>query len=245
MRTGLAEMRERAVLLDRPAPMPENVDWFGFNDDVMALKEYQERDWKERYGKLMTDGAPTNADGIFYNDLREPFMAADQAAVTLATTAKALYTASAFPVLGGQYWSRIGKKMHIRAFGKITTAATPGNGSFDIYYGSGADATGVILASSAALALTASQTNISWYIDFYVHCRSTGSAGTLFLDGMANFGVAVLASTLAPMLIPASAAVVSAAVDLTAANIISVQFKRSGSTAETMTVQDLEVTALN
>ena len=64
------------------------------------------------------------ADGLFYNDLREPFISADISAVTLSTTDLALYPASNFPVLGGQYWARPGKKMRIRMFGKITTAAT-------------------------------------------------------------------------------------------------------------------------
>jgi hypothetical protein len=248
MRTGLAEMRERAVLLDKPdtAPWPTgSVDWIGFDDDIMALKEVQEADWKRRMGELMVGGDPMNSDGIFYNDLREPFISADQAQVTLATTAKALYTASAFPVLGGQYWSRVGKKIKIRLFGKITTAATPGNGSFDIYYGSGADATGTIIVSSAALALSATQTTVSYELEIYIHCRTTGSAGTLFGDGKASFNVGVLVSTLAPMLLPPNTAVVSGAVDLTAANIISCQFKRSGSTAENMWVQDMEVIALN
>lgn len=185
------------------------------------------------------------SDGIFYNDLREPFIGTDITSVTLATTDKALYPASNFPVLGGQYFSRIGKKIRIRVFGRITTAATPGNGTIDVYYGTGADANGTILASSAALALTASQTNLSFMIEVYVHCRSIGSAGTLFCTGIAYFNNAVLANTLQPMLIPASAAAVSAGVDLTAANIISVQFKRSGSTAETMQVHDIEVIALN
>lgn len=243
----LREMERSATLLDsKPAPMPGSVNWVGeFPDEITELAGIFREDWKARYGRLMTEDLPMNADGIFYNDLREPFMSADQAAVTLAATDKALYTASAFPVLGGQYWARIGKKLRIRAFGKITTAVTPGNLTWDIYYGSGADATGTILASSAALALTASQTNLSWEIDIYIHCRSTGSAGTLFCDGKSFFNNAVVASTLQPVLIPASAAVVSGAVDLTAANIISLQFKRSGSTVETMTVQDLEVTALN
>ena len=185
------------------------------------------------------------ADGQFYNDLREPFIGADIAAVTLASTAKALYPVSNFPVLGGQYFSRIGKKLRIRLFGRITTAATPGNGSFDVYYGTGADANGVLLASSAALALSASQTNLSWTAEIVVHCRAIGSAGTLFVTGKAHFNNAVLASTLQPMLIPASAPVVSGACDLTAALIISTQFKRSGSTAETMQVHDMEVVAMN
>ena len=182
------------------------------------------------------------ADGLFYNDLREPFVTVPPAAVTLSTTAKALYTASQFPVLGGQYFTRPGKKLRIRLFGQITTAATPGNGSFNVYYGSGADATGVLLMTGTAVALTASQTNLSWYCEIYVSCRTTGSAGTLFCDGWAKFNEAVLAGG---MMLPASAPAASGSVDLTAANIISVQFLRSGSTVETMQVVDMEVTALN
>jgi len=185
------------------------------------------------------------ADDIFYVDDRMPHIGADLGNITLATTAKALYPAAAFPVLGGQYFSRIGKKLHIRLFGKITTGATPGNGSFDIYYGTGADANGVVLQSSAALALSINQTTVSWYLDVFVSCRSTGATGTLFCDGKAHFNVGVLASTLQPMMIPAATAVVSGSCDLTAALIVSVQFKRSGSTGEIMTVQDMEVLALN
>jgi hypothetical protein len=81
--------------------------------------------------------------------------------------------------------------------------------------------------------------------DFFVHVRSLGSAGTLFANGMFNANVGVVASTLQPVMIPASAPVVSAAVDLTAAKIISIQAKRSGSTAETMTVQDMDVISMN
>ena len=185
------------------------------------------------------------SDGQFYNDLREPFTSTDQPSVTLASTNKALYGPSAFPVLGGQYWARPGKAMRIVLFGRITTAVTPGNGQFAVYYGSGADATGTILVQSGALALTASQTNLSWSASFDVHCRTTGSAGTLFCIGEAKFNVGVVSNTLAPMLIPPSAPVVSAAVDLTAANIISVQFNRSGSTAETMQVHLIRVISLN
>lgn len=182
------------------------------------------------------------ADGLFYNDLREPFIATDQTAVTLAATAKALYTASAFPVLGGQYFSRVGKKLRIRLFGRMTTGATPGNGSFNVYYGTGADANGVLLMTGTPVALTASQTNLSWFAEIFVHCRSTGSAGTLFCTGFAKFNEALLA---AGILLPASAPAVSGACDLTAALIISVQYLRSGSTAETMQVHDMEVVAMN
>lgn len=185
------------------------------------------------------------ADGPFYHDTRGPFVAADVAAVTLAATAKALYPAASFPALGAGYFNQfVGKKLRIKMFGRITTAVTPGNGSFDIYFGTGADANGTILASSAALALTASQTNLSWKAEFDITVRALGAAGALLCVGEAKFNVGVLASTLAPMLVPASAPVQVAA-DLTSANIISVQFKRSGSTVETMQVHDMTVEPLN
>ena len=182
------------------------------------------------------------ADGIFYNDLREPHFAADLSAVTLSTTDKALYAAKDFPVLGGNYFGRIGKKLLIRAFGKITTAVTPGNGTIDVYWGTGADANGTLLASSAAMTLIASQTNLSWEIIFRARCTALGTSGALEVTGGWEFNAAVVAAQNG--LIPASAAA-PVTVDLTAANIISLQYKRSGSTAETMTVQDLEVVALD
>ncbi len=182
------------------------------------------------------------ADGLFYNDLREPFVVVAPAAVTLAATAKALYTASQFPVLGGQYFSRPGKKLKIRLFGVITTVLTPGNGSFNVYYGSGADATGVILMTGTPAALTASRTADTWEAEIYVKCVTIGSAGTLLCNGHAIFSETLLA---ARQMLPAATGAASGACDLTAANIISVQFLRSGSTAETMQVLDMEVTALN
>ena len=185
------------------------------------------------------------ADGLFYNDLREPFISADVAAVTLSTTLKALYPAANFPALGGQYFARPGKKMKIRVSGRMTTGITPGNLVMSLLYGTGADANGVTIVSTAATALTASQTNLSWYVEFYVHCRSTGATGTLFSTGELCANPSLVGSTLQPVMLPASAAVVSGACDLTAALILSVQASRSGSTAETMQVPDLEVLALN
>ena len=182
------------------------------------------------------------ADGLFYNDLREPFVTVSPAAVTLAITAKALYTPSQFPVLGGQYFARVGKKIKIELFGVITTAVTPGNGSFNVYYGSGADAAGVLLMTGTPVALTAAQTALTWTAKLFVECITTGSAGTLRCTGMAQFNAAVLA---ARQMLPTATAAVSGACDLTAANIISVQFLRSGSTVETMQTIRMEVTALN
>lgn len=185
------------------------------------------------------------ADGLFYNDLREPFIAADLPAISPLSTAVALYTPSHFPVLGGQYFSRVGKAMRIQLFGRMTSALTPGNVSWAVFYGTGASNNGVNLAASAPKAWTASRTNDSWYLDVTITCRSTGSAGTLFCTGLVMPNVGSVASTLQPILIPDATPVVSGACDLTAALILSVQAIRSGSTAETMQVHQMQVTALN
>jgi len=186
------------------------------------------------------------ADGLYYNDCRPPWPN-DVAGVdiTLSTTDKAILSPSQLPVLGGNYFNYVGKKVKFRMFGKITTAATPGNGTWDIYYGDGTDANGTVLGSSAAKALQANQTTLSWVMEFVVTCTLTGSTGKLAVSGWCIWNVAVMLSTAQPQLIPDSALVTSAAIDLTASKIISPQFKRSGSTAEHMWCQDWEFYALN
>lgn len=180
-------------------------------------------------------------DGPFYVDLRAPFLVSDVTAVTLSTTDKALYPAASFPVLGSNYFNVVGKTLFIRLFGRITTVLTPGNGTMDIYWGTGVDANGTIIGSSATTALTASQTNLSWFAEIYVTCRALGSSGALLCTGFYKCNESVMAPT---QCIPNSAAA-QTTVDLTAANIVSVQYKRSGSTAETMQVHSLQVMALN
>lgn len=212
---------------------------------LLPLEGRRQIPWRERVemwierSKLFSFAS----GGMFYNDLMEPFIGAALPAVVLATTNKALYAPSAFPNLGGQYFARVGRKMAIRLFGVITTALTPGNGQFSVLYGTGADANGVNLASSAADTLIASQTALTWDAEFFIRCVTTGNAGTLFCVGSGLYNSAVVAAH--HMRVPPSAPAVSAACDLTAALIPSVQYSRSGSTVETMQVVDIDVVALN
>ena len=179
----------------------------------------------------------------YFLDTRTPHIAADISSVTLSSTAKALYPAGNFPTLGANYWD-VGKKLWIRLFGRMTTGATPGNGSFNVYWGTGGDANGTAIMTGTPVALVANGTNLSWTADIYVHCRAIGTSGSLFVTGYAQFNVALLLSTNAPMFLPASAPA-AVTVDLTTASIVSVQFLRSGSTAETMQVHDMHVVPMN
>ena len=181
------------------------------------------------------------ADGLYYVDTKLPHLSADVASVTLSTTNKALVPAMSLPVLGSNYFSFVGKAMRISMFGRMTTGATPGNGTFSLMWGTGADANGTSLVASAATALTASQTNLSWWAQLYVRCRALGSSGTLMATGILKFNEALV---VAELLLPASAPA-AVSVDLTQNFVLSPQFLRSGSTSETMQVHEFFCEALN
>jgi hypothetical protein len=180
-----------------------------------------------------------------YHETLDPAVFADEATITLAATYKALLPTARYSQLGTQFFNRAGRKLRITAFGKITTVLTPGNGQIGILFGTNADANGVTVCQSAAFALSVSQTNLSWKAVFDIHARSLGATGTLFGEGIVWFNNAVVANTLQPILIPASAAAASSSVDLTGTLVPSLQFLRSGSTAETITVQDYTLEPLN
>lgn len=211
-------------------------------------KTIEERieNWCESLRKLTVlrffDPVLKMADGIFYNDLREPFQTLDVPSVTLAGTNKALYTAGNFPTLGGNYFARIGKALRVRIFGRITSAATPGNLTLAAFLGSGADANGTSVVASAAQAMTANQSNLSFMAEVDVHCRTIGATGTLFGTGFAIFNEAIIAPKL---MLPASSPAATGSVDLTAAAIISMQALRSGSTAEAIQLHNVQAIALN
>lgn len=183
------------------------------------------------------------ADGLFYLDTREPHLVSNLGAVTMTTTAKAMYAAANFPVLGGQYFNRPGKAIKIEVSFLLTLPATPGNFSFNVHWGTGADANGTLICA-AGTPVAATNATKRGKVEVIVRCLTTGTAGTLEATGIAWFDPGVIASTLQPMMIPTTGATASAALDLTAANIVSIQPLQSG-TAGTITVEELKVTALN
>jgi hypothetical protein len=182
------------------------------------------------------------ADGLFYTDTREPHIVSNVGVVTMTTTAKAMYPAAAFPTLGGGYFSRPGKKLKICASMLFTLPATPGNLSFNVLWGTGADANGTNLLTGTPVAATNATKRA--YLECTVRCVTTGSSGSLQAWYTCWFDVGLVASP--NFIYFAPSGVVSAAVtaDTTAANIISVQPLQSG-TAGTVIVDDLEVIAMN
>jgi len=181
-------------------------------------------------------------DGPFYVDTRAPHWAADNASQTLSTTFLPIVAAANLPVLGQSYFSYVGKAVRMRLFGRMTTGATPGNGQFGLFWGNGTAANGTNLGSSPATALSINQTNTSWIAELVIRCRALGTSGSLMLTGWIKHNEA----TLAPLLQIPGSAPVATTVDLTTtALLLSPQYLRSGSTAETMQVHDMVFEALN
>jgi hypothetical protein len=184
-------------------------------------------------------------DGPFYVDSRAPHISADIGAVTIGAANKAIVPVANLPILGGNYFNYIGKAVRIRMFGRMTTAASAGTQTWTFLWGTGADANGTAIVSSAAVTLVNSQTNLSWMLEAIIRCRSLGATGTLFGTGNMAFGNAVVASTNQAVLLPATAPAASASVDLTAANVISPQVLATTSTTNTIQVHDFLFESLN
>lgn len=188
-----------------------------------------------------------------YHETRNPNrQTADYAAITLLTTSLSILPITTVLISSSMqfpagYWD-LGKKVHFRFFGKLTTALTPGNWTYEIRYQTGTptDAGGTILATSGAVAHVASKTNASWFLDFTVEARAAiGTAAGLFAKGwfITDGVTGAVASVNQPIFIPATAAA-AVNVDTTLASTIHVDVKRSGSTAETLAVQDFQVNSL-
>jgi hypothetical protein len=182
-------------------------------------------------------------DGPFWVDLRAPHMSADTSSTTLTTTAVAILPTAMLPVLGSNYFGFVGKAVRMRIWGQMTAVATPGNITAQLFWGTNANANGTSLVATAATALTAG-TNLSWELDIFVRCRSLGSSGSLIAHGMLNANVALIASTLQPVMLPASAASATT-VDLTANNVLSPQMIASGSAGSAVIVHEYTFEAMN
>ena len=185
------------------------------------------------------------ADGLFYVDTRAPHISADVASVTLSTTDLALIPVANIPILGSNYFSFVGKAMRLKLFGRMTTGATPGNGTFDIWWGAGGAAATTLLASSATFALTASMTNTVWWSELIIRCRALGASGSLFVTGYFGIINSATSTTVASIFPVPSTAPAAVTADLTQSFVVSPQFKRSGSTAETMQVHEVSYEAMN
>ena len=133
------------------------------------------------------------ADGLFYRDLRQPVVVADQGSIAPGTTETTLWATGATSptILPANYWW-VGKTVKITAAFKWTSG-TAGNITFGMSYGAANNP--ACKVNSTAIAAIASVGPFTVFAQGYATCRSIGTAGTLSLWGSAQFPIGLVLST--------------------------------------------------
>jgi len=166
--------------------------------------------------------------------------------LTAAAAASAIPAAAKF-TLPTNYFDTIGKKLRIRATGRISSLiTTPGTARFDVRFG----ATVVFDGLAVLLDTVAGHTNVGWILDIELTCRAIGATGNLMGQGLWTcediLGVPATApkGVLSAILPWNSAPAVGNNFDTTATQQIDLFFTQTVATGS-MTVHQYEVIAPN
>jgi hypothetical protein len=156
---------------------------------------------------------------------------ADETAITLATTQKALWPVIR-TTLRANYWYP-GRKVLLKAYIK---AVTDGCGA--------GDAPADIVVSSSQAGVVSKTFGI--VMEGMATCRSVGTAGTLALTGWVLADLSGVLSTAQPIIMPTAGVSVVSTIDTTlATNALTFQMQRSGAGVWTATAIDISMLALN
>jgi hypothetical protein len=160
----------------------------------------------------------------FYRDMFNSPEVLDQAAITLATTQKALWTPPKTLIPANWWW--VGKVVKLTAAIKFVTDGTAGNYVFGAGAGTG-DAPAVIVVGSSQAGIV-SKTFLA-IMEATYECRSLGTAGTLAIFGEIRPDLSGLLSTTTPYIFPTAGATVVSTLDMTlATTALTFQAQRSG-----------------
>jgi hypothetical protein len=196
----------------------------------------------DRHG-VPVPGIEGAADGIFYRDLRQPFIVADIASVTLATTQKVLWAvgASSPTILPANYWT-VGKTVQITANLKWTAVANTNGITPGMQYGA-ADAAACNVAATAVTPVSSTSTFDVFALG-YATCRSIGTAGTLSMWGFFSLPIGLTVNS--PATFPSAGVTVVSTIDTTVGtNAVSFQAARATAAGDTVVVTNLLMEALN
>lgn len=183
------------------------------------------------------------ADGIYYRDLRTPFITADMTSVTLSTTQKCLWApgVTSPTILPANYWT-VGKTLKLTCNLKWTAVANTNAVTVGMCYGA-ADAPACNVAATAVTPVS-STTTFSVLAEGYAVCRSVGSAGTLSMFG--SMWMPIGLSVNSPCTFPSAGVTVVSTIDTTVGtNGLYFQALRATAGTDTVLATNLVYEALN
>jgi hypothetical protein len=168
---------------------------------------------------------------------------ADGAAVTNTTTETIMVPNFTWPNAGPHQWY-VGKRVRYTLWGRVSTVVTtPGTETFRLRWGGVAGT--LLVTSKAQRPAVTVQTNKAGIVSFDLQCRAIGSAGSLFVMGVADLSNTIGdAAAIGERMWPDAPAAV--AIDTTAASALSPTIQFSVLTATTSwTTHVATIEALN
>lgn len=164
---------------------------------------------------------------------------ADGAALGNSSTPTSIIPAAARFTLPSNFFANIGKKLRIKAQGRVSTF-TSGTLTLDVRLNS----TPIIVFTSQAIAMTVSQTNLTWDLETELTCRAIGGGTSANLMGIGRLLSAAAAATVT--MLPASAPAVGTGFDSTAANVVDLFATWSvANAANSITLHQYSLESLN
>lgn len=169
----------------------------------------------------------------------------DGTANTTGAAASCIPPQAKFP-LPGAFFDFVGRKMQIKASGRVSSViTTPGTMRFDVRFG------GTVVFDGLAVLLdtAAAHTNVAWFLDIELTCRIVGSVaqmfgqGTLGSEAVKGFGTAPLGFVVAAL--PWNTApALGAAFDSTVSQTVDLFFTQTVATGS-MTLHEYELVSKN
>jgi len=163
-------------------------------------------------------------------------------ALSNSTTATSLLAGQAKWILAANWFEAAGKKLRVKAHGKISTAAaTPGTFTFDVRFGST-----IVFNGGASPTVQTSLTNATFDLEIDLTVQAVGSGTSATVLGAGRLISAAMSSTVPVMLLPATAPAAGSGFDSTVSFAIDMFGTWSVANASnSIQVVDYELASLN
>jgi hypothetical protein len=176
----------------------------------------------------------------------------DGTALTASTTQTSIIPAAARYTLPSNYFNVIGKKIRIKAGGRISNIVTT-PGTIQFFLTLGTIAAPINAFSMGTLQLNAvAKTNVTWRLDADFTVRAIGSGTNANGLGIGTFVSESVVGSPVPgtggsgmLLLPASAPAVGTGFDSTITNVVDLQAQFSLNNANSVQVHDFSLESLN